>query len=115
MHVLLVEDHDDTRDILSKLLTRWGYDVASTPSVEGARCFLANFRFDILLSDIGLPDGDGLEVVAEAKGRRGIRKAVALTAHGDAADRKAGLRAGFDDYLTKPLDTLRLQAVLATS
>jgi DNA-binding response OmpR family regulator len=115
MHLLLVEDHADSCTALTSLLTRWGYDVVSAGSVKDALAFLDTFRFDILLSDIGLPDGDGLEVVSAARTRRYVPTAVALTAHGSAEDRDAGLRAGFEHYLTKPLDVRELRRVLPTS
>ena len=61
---------------------------------------------------IALPDGSGLELVAEAKKRQRFMKAVALTGLGQAEDRDRGLRAGFDEYLTKPVDLYQLCAVL---
>jgi CheY-like chemotaxis protein len=98
---------------LVKLLHRWGYDVAAAGSVKAAFSFLAHFRFDALVSDIGLPDGNGLQVVAELKRRTKATLAVALTAYGDASDKESGRRAGFDHYLTKPLDAGQLRFVLA--
>jgi two-component system response regulator PilR (NtrC family) len=115
VHLLLVEDHDDTRSILTKLLTRWGYDVIGASTVRTALALLNNLRFDVLVSDIGLPDGDGLEIVAEAQKRKSARLKVALTAHGNAQDRESGRRAGFDHYLTKPFDPVKLRAVLAAA
>ena len=113
MHILLVEDHNDTRTVLSKLLSHCGYDVAAAENVRDALSLLHNFRFDVLLSDIGLPDGDGFGLVAEAKRRQRLR-AVALTALASDSDRQHGREAGFDDYLTKPLDFGRLRAVLGS-
>lgn len=113
MHLLLVEDHEDTRCILAKLLTRWGYEVAVADTVRAALALLNNLRFDVLVSDIGLPDGDGLAVVAEAHRCQSARLKVALTAHGNAEDMESGRRAGFDHYLTKPFDAAKLRAVLA--
>ncbi len=79
MNILLVEDHEDTRTVLSRLLDRCGHDVVQAENVTDALTLLGNFRFDVLLSDIGLPDGDGFGLVAEAKRRQPL-KAVALTA-----------------------------------
>jgi CheY-like chemotaxis protein len=115
MHVLLVEDHEETRTILTRLLAHWGYDVVAADSVRSALDFLANFRFDALVSDIGLPDGDGLQVVAAAKKMHAPTIAVALSAYGEAADREAGQRAGFDHYLTKPFDAHRLRCALTAA
>lgn len=113
MHILLVEDHEDTRIILTRLLTRYGYDVVSAGTMHEALMLLDNIRFDVLLSDIGLPDGDGLQLVGEAKRRQGLRGTVALSALATAEDRQRGYEAGFDDYLTKPTDCNRLRTVLA--
>ncbi|MFL6531459.1 MAG: response regulator [Chthoniobacterales bacterium] len=113
MNVLVVEDEPGTSAVLTKLLTRWGYDVAIAASADSARRFLDNFRFDALLSDLRLPNGDGLEIVAEAKRRQPRTLTVALGAQADAADRDAGLRAGFDHYLAKPFDARYLRELLA--
>ncbi len=113
MHILVVEDHGDTRSVLRRLLEHCGYDVAAAENVHDALSLLENLRFDVLLSDIGLPDGDGLQLVKEAKKRHSFKKAVALTAWDRDEDRERGLRAGFDDYLTKPLDFMKLRSVLA--
>ena len=114
MKILLVEDHDDTRGVLLKLLERWGHAVTATAYVTEAVGLLANFRFDLLLSDIGLPDGDGYRLVTEAKRRQSLQ-AVALTAWASTADRENGRRAGFDHYLTKPLDVTRLLSLIGRS
>lgn len=115
VHILLVEDHPDTRLVLTKLLTRYGHDVAAAENVHDALELLDNLLFDILLSDIGLPDGDGLELVGEAKRRQPLRMTVALTALASPDDRERGRRAGFDHYLTKPVDFQRLRSVLTAA
>jgi DNA-binding response OmpR family regulator len=111
MHILLVEDHDDTRIGLLRLLTLLGYQVSTADSVRGALNVLGARQLDTLISDIGLPDGTGFEVVAEAKKQQRL-KAVALTAWTTDTDRQRGFEAGFDEYLGKPLNFQRLQAVL---
>ena len=98
--------------VLSRLLNHCGHDVAMAENVHDALTLLGNLRFDVLLSDIGLPDGDGLELVGEARKRQPLKKAVALTALATDEDRARGFEAGFDDYLTKPLDFRRLRSVL---
>ncbi|MGI8821645.1 MAG: response regulator [Chthoniobacterales bacterium] len=112
MHILLVEDHDDTRLVLSKLLFRCGHDVSDAANVRDALLLLDHFLFDVLVSDIGLPDGNGLDLVAEAKRRQGFRITVALTALASAADHERGHQAGFDHYLTKPFDFGKLRSLL---
>ena len=115
MHILLVEDHTDTRVVLSRLLLRFGYEVTSAENVHDALALLDGIGFDVLLSDINLPDGDGFALVAEAKKRHSFKRTVALTAMASAEDRAHGLRAGFDEYLTKPLDVPRLLTTLAAA
>ena len=115
MHILFVEDHTDTRVVLSRLLTHLGYHVTAAENVEDALTLLDGVWFDVLLSDINLPDGDGFGLVAEAKKRQSLKRAVALTAMASPEDRAHGLRAGFDDYLTKPLHVSQLLTVLAAA
>ena len=111
MHILLVEDHDDTRRGLLRLLILLGYRVSTADSVSAARQVLAARQLDALISDIGLPDGTGFEVVAEAQKRQRL-KAVALTAWTTDDDRERGFKAGFDEYLGKPLDFRQLEGAL---
>jgi DNA-binding response OmpR family regulator len=112
VQILLVEDHRDTRLALAKLLTRFGHDVAPAENVHEALTLLDTVAFDALLSDIGLPDGDGLALVQEAKRRQNFRTTIAITALASTDDRERGLQAGFDHYLTKPLEVSRLRSVL---
>ena len=86
----------------------------SAATVAEARTLLATLQFDVLLSDIGLPDGTGYGLVVEAKQMQPL-KAVALTAWASDDDKERGRNAGFDHYLTKPLDCARLRSVLATA
>lgn len=114
MKILLVEDHDDTRCVLARLLDRFGHWVTPAATVADARKLLREVQFDVLLSDIGLPDGTGFGLVAEAKQLQSL-KAVALTAWASDDDKERGRTAGFDHYLTKPLDCARLRSVLAAA
>jgi CheY-like chemotaxis protein len=113
VNILLVEDHEESRDVLSSLLTDCGHEVSTSANMHDALVLLGHLRFEALLSDIGLPDGSGLELVAEAKKRQPWKITVALTAHGQNGERELGLRAGFDEYLTKPFDFHRLRSLLA--
>jgi CheY-like chemotaxis protein len=112
MDILFVEDSEESSVLISKLLTSGGHRVLAAASVGEALRFLSCLRFDALVSDIALPDGSGLELVVEAKKRQRFKKAVALTGLGQPEDRERGLRAGFDEYLTKPIDLYQLRAVL---
>jgi PAS domain S-box-containing protein len=111
LHLLLVDDHTDTRRVLSRLLTKCGHEVATADSAQSALKLLESGQFDVLISDIGLPDGDGYGLVREAKRRQPLR-AVALSGFGTEEDVRRSLEAGFDYHLTKPVDLNGLQSVL---
>lgn len=115
VHVLLVEDDTDTRHILSKLLALWGHEVAEAETVAAAISLLGGFRFGAVVTDIGLPDGNGIEVIEEATRSIPPMIKVALTAHGTAKDRHLAVRAGVNHYLTKPFDAAHLKAVLSAA
>ena len=79
LRVLMVDDDVDTRLILSRLLGKAGHDVVPVESVQGALKLLDSEQFDVLISDIGLPDSSGYELVREAKKRQPL-KGIALSA-----------------------------------
>ena len=112
MNILLVEDHQETRTTLVRLLARCGHATVTAPTVRVALGLLGQVRIHVLLADLGLPDGDGLDVVAEAKKLNPDIKAIALTARDSDDDYKVGFDAGFDHYLTKPFDFEELQRLL---
>ncbi len=117
MRILLIEDHDAMRSMTAAYLTEHGFVVDDVGSVEAARAALDIGVYDAMILDLGLPDGDGLSLLA-ARGRGGspAPPALILTARDSLSDRIDGLNAGADDYLAKPfaLDELqaRLRAVL---
>jgi PAS domain S-box-containing protein len=114
LQILLVDDHRDTRSVLSRLLKRFGHEVTTTDSVKGALQFLDSREFDTLISDIGLPDDTGYNLVREAKRRQPLR-AIALSGFGMEADIQRSLEAGFDYHVTKPVDLNRLRSLLDAS
>jgi PAS domain S-box-containing protein len=111
LHLLLVDDHSDTRRVLSRILSKCGHEVATTDSEQGALKLLGSGRFDALISDIGLPDGDGYDLVREAKRRQPL-SAIALSGFGTEEDVRRSLEAGFDYHLTKPVDLNGLRSLL---
>ena len=111
MTVLLVEDHADTRSVLGVLLNRCGCRTVTAKNLKDARARLKEMPFDILISDLNLPDGDGLDFVQEAKQEHKL-KAIAVTARASDEERNQGLKAGADHYLTKPIDYQELKKVL---
>jgi DNA-binding response OmpR family regulator len=111
MQVLVVEDHTDTRSVLSLLLSRCGCKIVTAKSVREARSRLEEMPFQVLISDLNLPDGDGLDLVRWAKKLHPL-KAIAITGRSTDEERASGLGAGFDYYLTKPIDFHQLRQVL---
>ena len=112
MNILIVEDHQDTRRVLSTLLERAEHEVITASGVTEAVQLLRNVRVNVLLSDLGLPDGDGLELVAKAKAIQPGLRAIALTARDSTQDYRLGQKAGFDHYLSKPFDFHELRRLL---
>lgn len=110
--ILLVEDHESTRLTLTALLQRRQYDVSGAASLAEARDLAADRSFDFLISDIGLPDGSGLDLMQEMKSRRDIR-GLALTGYGMEDDINCSLAAGFVAHLVKPISIDSLDRALA--
>jgi CheY-like chemotaxis protein len=113
VNILLVEDHTDTRRVLSSLLGRSGHEILAANGVIDALQILSTTRVNVLLSDLGLADGDGLDLVVKAKTLQPKIKAIALTARGSNTDVERGKKAGFDHYLTKPFDFHELRTLLS--
>ena len=111
LRILLVEDHGDTRHALSRLLTHFGHQTAVASNRESALAMMESQIFDLVLCDIGLPDGSGHEVISQARQKWPI-KAVAITGFGTDEDVRRSKKAGFDFHLVKPLDVDELQDVL---
>lgn len=113
MRILVVEDHQDTRQVLTGLLTRWGYDVSSVDSLKGGMDRLETEPpIDVILSDIALPDGTGYALVSEAR-RRGKRVlAIALSGYAYPSDVHIAKLTGFDHHLSKPCDCHYLRTIL---
>ena len=109
--ILLVEDHGDTRTVLARLLRSFGFAVSAAGSVKEALRLAEAERFDLLVSDIGLPDGSGVEVMRVLKDRQGIR-GIALSGFGQEDDVRRSRDAGFETHLTKPVDFHTLRQVI---
>jgi two-component system, cell cycle response regulator DivK len=114
--ILLVEDNEMNRDMLSRRLTRNGYEVTvAVDGQQGADMALSE-RPDLILMDMSLPVIDGWEATRRIKANdatRGI-PLIALTAHAMAGDREKAIEVGCDDYDTKPVEITRLLGKIAT-
>jgi CheY-like chemotaxis protein len=111
LRILVVEDHSDTLDALSRLLDHFGHEISTADDARSALDMINAKEFDVVLCDIALPDGNGYDVIAQAKQKRDI-KAVALSAFAGRDDIERGRKAGFDFHLAKPVDFHELRSVL---
>jgi two-component system CheB/CheR fusion protein len=103
LKVLLVEDNEPTLRVLTKLLERLGHRVTMASSVADGIAASSRGEYDVLLSDLGLPDGSGLDLMRRLSNRF-TGKAIALTGYGMENDIRACLEAGFTEHLTKPVN-----------
>jgi CheY-like chemotaxis protein len=108
IRLLLVEDHRDTARVLTRLLQNSGALVTSVGSVGAALRAMAMQPFDLMVSDIGLPDATGLELMRQARARYQM-KGIALSGYGMEEDIRASVEAGFSDHLVKPITIQQLR------
>ena len=113
LRVLLVEDHPDTARSMSRLLRELGYRVKTATSVGEAITAAEGEEIDLLISDVGLPDGTGHDVVRHLRETRGAIKAIALSGYGMELDIRRSLEAGFMTHLVKPIKFDELQQAIA--
>ena len=111
LRILVVEDHSETLDALSRLLSHFGHEISVADGAQVALNMIDSKEFDVVLCDIALPDGNGYDVIAKAKRKRSV-KAVALSGFAATEDIERGREAGFDFHLAKPVDFHELRAVL---
>lgn len=111
LRILLVEDHGETRQVLSQLLGYFGHDISVAECVKTALSLVQSSDFDAVVSDIGLPDGTGYDLISEAKQHK-VFTGIALTGFDMKEDIKRSKEAGFDFHLTKPVDFHELRTVL---
>jgi len=117
VRVLVVDDDPDARELLSTILQQAGGEVVSAGSADEALAVFERLRPDVLVSDIGMPDGDGYSLIRRVRlleDDSGTRvPAVALTAFARAEDRSQALRCGFQAHLPKPIEPGELTALIA--
>jgi CheY-like chemotaxis protein len=113
LSLLIVEDHADTALAIGNYLAKLGHNVRTAGSVEAAVKNVIDHRFDLIFSDVGLPDGNGVSLM------HGIRRfcdtpAIALTGYSSADDIARCMRAGFNLHLKKPVGPEMLREAIAT-
>jgi signal transduction histidine kinase/ActR/RegA family two-component response regulator len=117
VRVLVVDDEPDSRELLRRLLEQRHAAVQTGESVAAALSALERQPFDVVVSDIGMPEQDGYELVRQLRSLPGVTAttpAIALTAFARAEDRRRALRAGFQMHIAKPVDPAELLAAVAT-
>ena len=114
MRILLVEDHEDTNRSLTNLLRRRGYQVQSALNFQSALDLSSKVQFDVLISDLALPDGSGIDLVQKLQSTRPVI-GIALTGFGMEEDIRKGREAGFHYHLVKPIDLNRLDLLIQES
>ena len=110
--VLVVDDEPDLRTLYELTLLREGYEVVSAPDLAQARDWLGLRRFDVLITDMRLPDGQGLALLRELGEQQRGEKTIVITAYGSAENAVEALKSGAFDYLTKPVDLKQLRTAV---
>ena len=117
LRILLVEDHADTAEAIAELLRLLGHEVTVAFTLSAGLAAAAEIHgrgpggIDLVVSDLGLPDGNGLDLMRELAGRYGL-KGIALSGYGMEEDLRRSREAGFERHLTKPINFQALQAIL---
>ena len=109
--ILFVEDHEDTARVLQRILEHAGYITAHADSLARARELAASMPFDLVISDVGLPDGSGVDLMRFLHARYGL-SGIALSGFGTEEDILASASAGFTEHLTKPVDWPQLRGAI---
>jgi len=111
IRVLLVEDDPDAAYVLQTELERRGFDIVVAESAAGARTAARDRDFDVVVSDLSLPDGDGCALLGDLRMRQSLA-GVALTGWDREEDRRRSKRAGFAEHLVKPVSAQTIESVL---
>lgn len=111
LRLIVVEDHANTAEALKKFLQAVGYEVFVATDMSSALSLASGVDFDVLLSDLALPDGDGWELLKRLSVEQNIR-AIAISAHNSPDDLRRSEEAGFIEHLPKPLCPERLCAAI---
>jgi CheY-like chemotaxis protein len=108
----MVEDHEPTRTTLARILSRRGHLVLEAATVSEALSHAATADFDVLISDIGLPDGDGYGLMRQLRQQRPDLAGIAVSGYGSDEDLILSAQAGFATHLIKPVDIHALERSL---
>jgi CheY-like chemotaxis protein len=112
--VLVVEDHDDSRELTVRVLESAGARVLSAATAEEALDRVSNVRPDAVVADLGLPGQDGYALLARLRALYNNIPAIAVTGYAQTNDRDRAFAAGFQEYLVKPIDPYQLVRIVAS-
>jgi CheY-like chemotaxis protein len=113
-HILLIEDHEQTRSTLQQLLRRRGHVVEGVATAEAAREMVGSGAWNLIISDVGLPDCDGNKLMAELHEAYGL-PGIALSGYGTDQDIARSRASGFFAHLTKPVNIQALESAIAAA
>ncbi len=113
--ILVIDDEPDLRTLYELTLLREGYRVDTAASVQDALQTLNAKRFDVVITDMRLPDGLGIEILQHMKALQRTERSIVITAHGSAENAVESLKAGAFDYLTKPVDLKQFRSAIASA
>ena len=111
-NILLVDDEPATQFGFTRYLTKAGYDIRCVSTLAEAREETSNKRYDAILLDLKLPDGNGLDWVVELRQTQPTMAIVIITGHGDVPAAVEAMRRGADQFLTKPVNMKDLEVFL---
>jgi len=112
LNILLVEDHDDTRHLLQMILRQKGHTVEAAGTGHAALALAESAGFHLVISDLGLPDISGAELMSQLRSRYPKLRGVAVSGYGMEEDVRRSKESGFDHHLTKPVDPARLDRLI---
>ncbi len=115
VQILVLDDEPDLRTLYELALLREGYSVLGVGALGEARALLESRRFDVVITDMRLPDGLGTSLLNWLREQRRVERCVVITAYGSAENAVESLKAGAFDYLTKPVDLKQLRQVVAAA
>jgi signal transduction histidine kinase len=110
--ILLVEDHEETLQVMAQLLKRLGHEVTTASTIKEALKAAGEKHFDLVISDLGLPDGLGYELMRSLRAENHLR-GIALSGYGMSEDIQLSREAGFAEHLVKPVDLKKLEEAMA--
>jgi len=111
LRIFVVENHEDTRFLLTLLLEQLGHTVFSAATLHNALANIPDAHCDVLISDIGLPDGDGWALMSRLGAAR-PRYAIAMSGFGQTSDRQHSLNVGYRHHLLKPVEPNQIESLL---